>query len=91
MPLHSIRCNNLIFPTANRFGELRDDNDPNLTYEGDNNVILQQTANYLLSWKPGMTSPLGTLDLLNRQNEILATVFSPAGVIGLEGALCLHV
>ena len=32
---------------VNQLGKLRDNLDANLTYEGDNNVILLQSSNYL--------------------------------------------
>ena len=41
--LHSISL-------VNGLGRLRSDHDAMLTLEGDSNVILLQTANYLLGW-----------------------------------------
>ena len=37
----------IICPAVNQLGKLRDDLDANLTYEGDNNIILLQSSNYL--------------------------------------------
>ena len=91
-----------------QFGELRDSNDPNLTYEGDNNVLLQQTANYLLRLLQDrmsgediildqsfahecggchtppahsggrVSSPLGTVDFIDRYDSILKRRYAPA-------------
>ncbi len=64
----------------NRLGDLRNDNDPSCTYEGDNNVILQQTANYLLGFMESgtikITSPMHTVDFLQNMKNILTSKFS---------------
>ncbi|KAL7642299.1 UNVERIFIED_CONTAM: hypothetical protein RMT77_006860 [Armadillidium vulgare] len=54
------------------FVQIRDDNDPNCTYEGDNHVILQQTSNWLVSlWDARQKTnfaqfPMGTVSYLNK-------------------------
>lgn len=64
-------CGGHGYLASSRFGELRNDADPSTTYEGDNNVLIQQTENYLLSVmknvKKGrkISSPLGSINFLN--------------------------
>ncbi|KAF8767131.1 Peroxisomal acyl-coenzyme A oxidase 3 like protein [Argiope bruennichi] len=64
------------------FGSLRNDNDANCTYEGDNNVLLQQTSNYLLGLlkrkqlENGLQFEIQSVNFLNHMDEILKYKFS---------------
>jgi len=62
---------------------LRNANDANCTYEGDNNVLIQQTSNWLLNiWsnllngdKSCCDTPLGTIQFLKDADTILCEKF----------------
>ncbi|XP_056637255.1 peroxisomal acyl-coenzyme A oxidase 3-like isoform X2 [Diorhabda sublineata] len=58
-------------------GDVRNELDPNLTYEGENHVLIQQTINWLLKMAPQVlqgskiSSPLQSLDFLSNGLDIL--------------------
>ncbi|XP_017774752.1 PREDICTED: peroxisomal acyl-coenzyme A oxidase 3 isoform X2 [Nicrophorus vespilloides] len=66
---------------AARLGELRNNNDPSLTYEGDNNVLIQQTSNWLIrQWNnvlegQGTSCPLKSCDFFADHKRILSGKF----------------
>uniref|UniRef100_A0A2M4BF32 Acyl-coenzyme A oxidase n=1 Tax=Anopheles marajoara TaxID=58244 RepID=A0A2M4BF32_9DIPT len=57
-------------------GDLRGNNDPNCTYEGENNVLIQQASNWLLSVRAkgndrfAQVSPLGSATFLAHSEQI---------------------
>ncbi|XP_022101091.1 peroxisomal acyl-coenzyme A oxidase 3-like [Acanthaster planci] len=70
-------CGGHGFLWASGFGEIRNDNDPNCTYEGDNNVLLIQTSNYLISLVQAkqtddvkIWAPMETVDFLDDMESV---------------------
>lgn len=78
---------------ASGLGDLRSDHDANNTYEGDNNVLQQQTSNYLirlydqkLESNQAISSPFGSLDYLDNCEAVLKTkaqIHSPQDVLSM--------
>lgn len=56
---------------VSNIGTLRNDHDPTCTYEGDNNVLGQQGSNWLLRQLEKVESPCGTVNFLERRDQIL--------------------
>eukprot|EP01117_Protostelium_nocturnum_P012331 TRINITY_DN4540_c0_g1_i1.p1 TRINITY_DN4540_c0_g1~~TRINITY_DN4540_c0_g1_i1.p1 ORF type:complete len:754 (-),score=248.75 TRINITY_DN4540_c0_g1_i1:175-2205(-) len=73
-------CGGHGYSGVNRIGLIRDDHDPNLTYEGENWVLIQQTEKYLLDLfnkklsnpQKQIKTPLGTVnDWINSLEDYL--------------------
>lgn len=67
-------CGGHGFLRASGLADLKQDHDANCTYEGDNNVILQQTSNVLIAAVRGTKDTVlnvPTLQFLQRRHEIL--------------------
>lgn len=70
-------CGGHGFLKAARLGDMRSTVDPMVTYEGDNNVLIQQTSNWLLrQWQIVQNgekgiSPLGSCEFLRNYRTII--------------------
>ena len=94
----------IYFFTVSGIGDLRNSNDANCTYEGENNVLVQQTSNWLLQvWghlkktKSTSNSPLGSINYLSNADQILKEKFNARNVSFLSsffggsfGILCIQ-
>jgi len=66
---------------VSEIGDIRNNNDANCTYEGENHVLIQQTSNWLLKFWPiilqrqPITSPLHSVDFLSNGLAILEDKF----------------
>lgn len=90
---------------ASQLGELRNDNDANITYEGENAVLTQQASNWLLNTrKKGYqafedASPFGSADFLADYDRLIKQKFTfktteqvsdPENIIKTMNWLCAY-
>lgn len=74
---------------VSRLGDIRGQNDANCTYEGENNVLIQQASNWLLNqWTNSIKgqpvlSPLNSADFLMNAEQILNTKFNQTTIEGV--------
>lgn len=84
--LYFLNNNHLVMLLVSRLGDIRAENDANCTYEGENNLLVQQASNWLLSqWTNVINgrivlTPLGSADFLVDTEQILNTKFDQATV-----------
>ncbi|KAL3268862.1 hypothetical protein HHI36_007951 [Cryptolaemus montrouzieri] len=82
-------CGGHGFLKAAGIGDLRNSNDANCTYEGENHVLIQQTGNWLMKFWPlvqknaEISTPLKTANFLTHANKILRTSFNATTIEGL--------
>ncbi|KAK9877073.1 hypothetical protein WA026_016102 [Henosepilachna vigintioctopunctata] len=79
-------------------GDLRNNNDANCTYEGENHVLIQQTANWLFKLLPlimrgsKITTPLESANFLTNFQNILSSKLIPESVEHLcHPATLIHI
>lgn len=79
---------------AARFGDLRNTVDPTVTYEGDNNVLVQQTSNWLLrQWgnlieNGQVQCPLASCSFLKDHTKILSLIFQGTNIKDVTNIKC---
>lgn len=83
-------CGGHGFLKSARLGDIRSTVDPMVTYEGDNNVLVQQTSNWLLrQWQmvhseEKAISLLGSCDFLRQYETIMRGKYNPNASISSE-------
>ncbi|XP_049829778.1 peroxisomal acyl-coenzyme A oxidase 3-like isoform X2 [Schistocerca gregaria] len=85
-------CGNCGYLKASGLGDIRNNHDANCTYEGENNVLLQQTSNWLLQlWKKSEGSqnvfetPLHSISFLKDAENVLQRRFV---ALSVEETVC---